>query len=383
MSHELDYNQATEKHAMISVKQTPWHRLGIVLDDAPDLDLALELAGLNFGVEKVPHFFRLPYTPETAHEGRYRRSSDSFTIIRTDRMESIGTVGSTYQPLQNSDAFGVLRPILEDGVAKIETAGVLRGGSQVWMLTRFDLTTVIERAIEKGGDPELLEVLAGEVMPYGLFTNDHSGKAKGRIKETAIRVVCANTFGMAMGHDEEGTSVEVSHTANVTERYKAAAQKMLTGVAVRYAQLAKARMLMSRTTLGTRTDEIVGRPFTKLVLDTAVPILHLERKIQRHEGTGHTTAALDKAHGLRKEIRELWFDGSGHEGNGSAWEAFQGSAEWIDHASASLRGQTDRDERRAASLYEGQLGRTKSRIARQLLAYAAADTAEKRSALLS
>lgn len=376
MAHELDYSDSMGRHAMFSVKETPWHRLGIVLEDSPDVDSALRLGGLDFEVEKVPHFIRLDGLDGAVE---YKRSGDAFSIVRRDRQEVIGTVGSTYEPLQQETAFGVLRPVVDQGLATIETAGVLRGGKQVWMLARFNLGEIVRRAIEQGGDPTLIELIANEVVPYGLFTNDHSGAAKARMKETAVRVVCANTFGMAMGKAEEGTSVEITHGKNIEELYRTAANMMLSGVAQRYAQLARARALLETTDLRGMEE----RPFRRLVLDPTVPIRHLERKVQRREDTVRTRIALDAAHGKRAEIRRLWDEGDGHTGSGSAWEAFQGLVQWTDHSSQSLNGQEERDERRATSLYDGTLGNIKSKVARGVFAYAAAENEDERLALLA
>jgi len=366
MSHELDINTQTGEAAMLSVRETPWHRLGVVLDEAADLDDALHIAGLDWRVEKQPHYIQIPLR-EGSTLLQLKKSGDAFSIVRLDRHEVIGTVGASYGALQNEDAFGVLRPVLDSGVAQIETAGSLRRGKQVWMLVKFDVETIVQKAIEAGASPQLLSLLIDENVPYGLFTNDHSGGARARIKETAVRVVCANTFGVAMGRDEEGTSVEIVHSESVVESYKTAAQLLLTGMGTRFAKLAEARAQMKSTKLTARAHRI-------LVLEPTIPVIHLERKIQRREDTGHTRTALTKASYKRNRITELWEDGAGHSGDESAWEAFQGLVEWLDHDQQSLTGQDNRDERRVTSLHDGTLGQIKSRIARRLFTYSTHDS---------
>lgn len=375
MAHELDWNEATGEAAMISRVETPWHRLGIVFDPSKnemDLDAALRLAGLDWRVKKQSHFIY----DEVA--GVHKPSDDAYSVVRQDRMEVVGTVGGQYHPLQNDEAFGVLRPLLDEGTARIETAGSLRGGKQVWMLARFDVETIIKRAIEAGGDERLLGLLVDETLPYGLFTNDHSGGARARIKETAIRVVCANTFAMSMQAQEEGTSVEVKHSKSVAENYRLAAQLMLKGVGQRFADLARARVLMKETPL----RDYAGwgeRPFQRLVLDVVAPVAHLEAKIARRDDNPRTRAALTQASAKRDEVRRLWDAGKGHSGDGSAWEAFQGTVEWLDHGEKALTGKGNRAERRAESLYGGALASVKTRVARRLFAYAGADDEGKRA----
>ena len=48
MAHELDRNTITGKRAMFSVRETPWHREGVILNEAPNMDEAMLLAGCNF-----------------------------------------------------------------------------------------------------------------------------------------------------------------------------------------------------------------------------------------------------------------------------------------------------------------------------------------------
>ncbi len=366
MAHELDTNAATGEAAMLSVVETPWHRLGVILDSPPSLVEALGLAGLDWEVRKVAHYAdledgladgeRLPRgTLDFAH------SSDSYSVVRWDRHEVIGTVGNAWQPLQNVDAFAPVEPLLDAGLATIETAGVLRNGKQVWMLIRFDTQAILER-IEAGGADKAQVAMAmelfGEVLPYGLFTNDHSGGAKARIKETGVRVVCANTMGWALGKDEEGFSVEVGHTGDVTGNYMAAADMMLTGMANRYASLANYRDAM-------RNSRLTDRDFKRLVLEPVVPIRHLEAKIQRREDSPQTRGAFERAHRRRNRLGELWHTGHGHVGDSSVWEAFQGLVQWCDHED-DVPGAGNR----LTSLHDGTLGQIKQQAFRRLYSYA-------------
>ena len=101
MAHELDTNAATGKAAMFSVKLTPWHREGILLAEAPSLDDALRIGGLDFEVATRPVF--------AENGGRLERLSDALAIYRTDRADqTLGgvhftTVGADYEPVQNAD----------------------------------------------------------------------------------------------------------------------------------------------------------------------------------------------------------------------------------------------------------------------------------------
>ena len=50
MAHELTFRDGAAE--MFSVAKPAWHREGVVLDNPPNLDEALTIAGLRFDVEK-------------------------------------------------------------------------------------------------------------------------------------------------------------------------------------------------------------------------------------------------------------------------------------------------------------------------------------------
>ncbi len=307
MAHELD-TTAAGSAAFVSRKLTAWHRLGTVLTDA-DMDALslpelLELAGVGFDVVKAPNVSRVP-CPTCDGEGEVISAyssdvllcpagcdngvveiacgSQSYSIVRTDRMEVIGSVGENYAPLQNVEAFGVLEPLLDSGIVQVETAGSLRGGKQVWTLVSFQVDEILRRVHESGAGQDVVvtaESVASEVLPYALFTNDHTGRARARIKETAIRVVCANTMAMSFG-ESVGTDVEVTHAGDVTANYQAAAGLLLQSIASRYAGFAEKAVEL-------RSRKLSRVEFKENVLDVAAPIAHLEAKLREGANADRT-----------------------------------------------------------------------------------------------
>jgi len=390
MAADLDYI-APGLAAVVSRIETPWHREGTILPRDITFEEAIRHGGLDWEVVKVPHFAQVDVMGrcavcEGSGEGPNRvfgwgapkqcqecggsgqvarqqlvQSRDAFSVVRTDRNEVIGTVGSVWTPLQNIEAFGPLKPLVDDGIAVVETAGSLRRGKQVWMLVRFSQQRIFEEAEKLAPTDELqslIDLFEG-VLPYALFTTDHSGGAKARAKETAIRVVCSNTFDASMGANEDGISIEVPHTASVAQDYEKAVKALLGGIAGRMLGLGKTKALLEETRLALPDMK-------RLVLEPAVPILHLERKIQRREDTHQTRWALERAHEKREEILNLWRHGQGQEGAETAWDAFQGLVEWTDHSeSAATNG-------RVQGLMDGTMGRVKNRVGRKLIAHATA-----------
>jgi phage/plasmid-like protein (TIGR03299 family) len=173
MAHEIE--------SMFSVKQTPWHGLGKIVQDAGSSAEAIELAGLNWGVEKRPLFYPIPDSSESFD---YARVSEKFANVRSSDNSVLGVVGKTYKPLQNSDAFKFFDDALKAKDLVFETAGSLKGGRYVWILA----------SISSGP----IEVVKGDaVKPYFLLTNGHDGMRALSVGFTPIRVVCANTLAAA------------------------------------------------------------------------------------------------------------------------------------------------------------------------------------------
>lgn len=374
MAHEIDTSR-TVSGAAISVLKQMWHRLGVVLDVAPKtVREALELASMDFEVEVVPLFSRVADVSAHANGDGYIYEDVALGrgVIRKDTNRVIGVVGPSYHALQNEDAFGVLQPMLDKGLCTIETAGSLRDGQDVWMLVKFDhkaLRDEYERAYKQAagldltGDlpsidslDEMLE--ADEIETYGLITNNHGGKRAVIVRETPIRVVCANTLEFALNKDD-GMTVKCRHTESVKENVEAAAADLFAGMAQRYASVAVKRAKLLDLVL---TED----QFRKNVLDVAVPVRHLERKIQRREASGHTEAALDRANEKRLTIRDLWENGEGHSGDHSGWDALNGLVQALDHDEKFRNGRSE--EKLLQSLYDGTARQIKQKVCNRLLA---------------
>lgn len=110
----------------------------------------------------------------------------------------------------------MLEPLLDAGLASLETGGSLRDGRDVWMLVRFNIDSPIVR-----------EVFADGLIPFGLVSNNHTGQRKVIVQETPVRVVCANTLELALSRRERALSVR--HTISVEARTAEAAASPING----------------------------------------------------------------------------------------------------------------------------------------------------------
>lgn len=192
MSHELEI--VNGKAQMFYRGEKPWHHLGTYID--PDKNLTTEeaivAAGLDWNVSTKKLYL------ENGIEAKQNRA-----VVREDRNEILGVVGSNYKPLQNSKAFDFFDPFIQNNEAIFETAGSLRGGKRVWVLAKLNS----EKLRIKGNDV---------VEKYILLSNSHDGTMAVRAGFTPIRVVCNNTLSMA---HQKGTSqlIRIKHGKNVED----------------------------------------------------------------------------------------------------------------------------------------------------------------------
>ena len=161
----------TGNDSMFYVRQTPWHGMGVRVEEALTSEEALRISGLDWRVEQVPVF----YGEGHALTDEYRAN------LRYDTGDLLGIVSDQYQICQNAEAFAFTDQLLGEGV-RYETAGSLFGGRKTWLLARMEQVTIL-------GD---------QVDPYLLFSNGHDGYNEVKVAITPTRVVCNNTLTAAL-----------------------------------------------------------------------------------------------------------------------------------------------------------------------------------------
>ena len=208
MSHDLEIKNG--QASMFSVKETPWHGLGHIIQEAPSIEEGIRLAGLDWKVALKP----------VGILGSGEQTLGYNAIVREDTGKSLGVVGPKYKPLQNKDAFNFFNPFIQSGQAKLETAGCLKDGKKVWILAEIvDGTS---------------EVMNGDqIKRYVLLSDDKSGKQSVRVGFTTVRVVCQNTLSMAhQASDSNDTKktldklIRVRHTGQVVQNLESVRELM-------------------------------------------------------------------------------------------------------------------------------------------------------------
>lgn len=194
---------AANVETMFSVRVTPWHGLGEIIQEAPTSDDAIRIAGLDWRVIQSELVCK--------ENGQV---IDGFKVnIRDTDKKTLGIVTDRYKIVQNSEAFAFTDALLGEGV-RYETAGSLASGRRVWMLAKLEDRIITDELIE----------------PYLVFTNSHDGTGAVRVAITPVRVVCQNTLNLALQKAErqwscahkgdiQGKLEEARHTLLNANRY--------------------------------------------------------------------------------------------------------------------------------------------------------------------
>jgi len=197
MAHEIHKNDG-----LALADTAAWHGLGTVVKGAMNPFAALKIAGLEWEVLESDSMTGI-YNAGESNE--FRVSTDNGKIlVRSDDHSVLGIVGPDYTPVQNQEIAELAYALRSnaDGTAEVESAGSIRGGRKVWMLLR-------SASVEFGckGD---------ESVPYLFIANSHDGSMALKAMPTAIRVVCSNTFHMALASCKRG--IAFKHTQGITNR---------------------------------------------------------------------------------------------------------------------------------------------------------------------
>jgi len=215
MSHNLNFNERTNRYSFFSVKENAWHGLGQIVADYPTSAEAMQHAGLDFIVEKRPLF--------TYDSDNYRGNPDTdiiipeitvpnyYATVRDDSDEVLGVVGKDYEVVQNRDAFSFFDAIVggSEGIL-YETAGALGKGEQIFITAKLP-------GYIKVGREDLIE-------KYIFLTTSHDGSGSITAAFTPVRIVCNNTLNAALRNMTN--VVRIRHTANAKQRLEQAHKVM-------------------------------------------------------------------------------------------------------------------------------------------------------------
>jgi phage/plasmid-like protein (TIGR03299 family) len=203
MSHQIHFNEVTQKHSFFSVKEKPWHNLGQIVSEYPTSFEAIVHAGLDYEVIKTPLFTQYLENEKIA-------VPELYSTLRTDTKSVLGVVGKEYQIVQNTDAFSFFDAIAGAHGVLYETAGALGRGERIFITAKL---------------PDYIRVGKDDLIEKYLFlTTSHDGSGSITAAFTPIRIVCANTLNAALR--TQTNTVRIRHTTNAKSRLEQAHKVM-------------------------------------------------------------------------------------------------------------------------------------------------------------
>jgi len=312
--------------------QRPWHKLGVQFEEEFTSTEAIAAARLDYPVLKE-QLYRL----RTDLGRGVVEPTEAYATINGHTQDVLGVVGDGYEVLQNSEAFDFFDVLLKESGGKFTTAGAIGKGEKVWMLAKL---------------PEIFYPLIGDgVEQFILGTTSHDGTMKTEVRFTPIRVVCQNTFNLALNGSKE--IISIRHTTNMRQKLEMAAMVLL-----KYKQFFDvageqfhklANVKVDDAWLDAYLDRVVGNPVN--VADGRARTM-LENRIKLIEGR--------LAFGKGVDLPGV---------SGTAWWALNAMIEFADY-DMRAKGQTADETRRTSSILFGTAADFKQKAFDEALAMA-------------
>ena len=185
MAHELEQystDDGTTATAFFTARTDAWHRLGTVTTECLTAAEVMQVAFLG-GWDVRKEGLR------AAESGAVVPNRYATTRLHpvSGKREVLGTVGASYQIVQNEQACELLDMIVDETGAHYETAGSLRGGREVFVTMKM---------------PDSLRIAGvDQVDLYLAMCTSHDASRLGRVLVSPTRVVCANTMRAAFANN--------------------------------------------------------------------------------------------------------------------------------------------------------------------------------------
>ena len=192
-----------------SVRETPWHKLGEVVEDYPGREQAMKLAGHDFTV--VEHQIHRGHeivggeaAPAALFAGPTLKGWKA--LVNGSNGSVLNVVRDSYAVVQNDTLWDIVDAIVDQPNVRYETAGVLKDGAVLWVLAWLD-------------EPQTVTGDDSPIYPFCLVSTTHDGSGATQAAAVSIRVVCWNTFSAAAEEaHQSGREFTFRHTKNVMNR---------------------------------------------------------------------------------------------------------------------------------------------------------------------
>lgn len=246
---------------------------------------SVEDIGLNWDVQKTPMVALL--------EGKYPLPIESHVSInRSDSNETIGVVGSGYEPIQNSRIWEAMHQSLEGVNHEIVGGGYTHNGGRVFVQTK-----VSDEDFTVNGDA---------FDNYVTFYSSHDGSSAFELFDTSVRMICQNTFRLAKQNGGKAFKLRVRHTRNASVRFENVMQHLES-------------IFDNRRVAYEKLNKLASEPMAyPEMIAWATSFFNKTNKL--------STVSSNKAH----ESRRLAIGGVGNNGR-TAYDMFNGVTELLTH----------------------------------------------------
>lgn len=301
MAHELDFTKGRAAIAYDPRNGSPWHHFGAAMQPGMTRDQWIAAAGLDYTVSKSPGYYYVG--------AELRRADDLAFLTRDDNGAVLGrsSVTDGYQMVQPREPvdFFFDQYIAQDDRFAMDVAGALRGGTMVWATATFKEPVIV------AGD--------GHVMRL-LMTTTYDATQATRVQGVTERVVCRNTWRMAMS--EQAPVVSVRHNAKFDA---AAVAKQLAGIVQGFAKYKIMGDAMASVTMG----EIEVNALFRAVLDIPADAKKVDISTRKFNQFGSLARSLNVTRRERSKEKGAPIE---------LWEAWQAITRYVDHERISVNG---------------------------------------------
>ena len=278
-------------------KANPWHRAGVVFENAPSVKEGITQAGLDWKVA-------LQDTQTVSGIALPQKA-----VVRTDINLPIGMVSKQYTPLQNEDAFDFFQDFIDSGVASLETAGSLQNGRRVFILAKI-------------ANMDMYVTDDDVVQSYLLLSNSHDGSAAVYVGYTPIRVICQNTLTIATTN-KAARFIKIYHHGNVNETLNQVKDTMDIVNKQFIATQEKYKELVQITNISSES--------VRKYLKSVFSIKDLEKSFEDNTEIPESELEQERSR-LIKRVEEIWADDLVKVGD-NAWTLYNSVNYYLNHES--------------------------------------------------
>jgi len=320
MAHEIE--------SIAFANEVPWHGLGVRVDSSVSIDDMLTAADLDWQVELRPLYTK-------SDTGELLELPNKRALVRDFDNKILTVASPNWKPFQNRDALEFFREYTESGGASMETAGSLREGKLIWALAKINRDFKV-----KGRDSDINK-------GYILLSSPHEVGYSIKVRTTATRVVCANTFAIA---DRDATSYTQGHSS----AFRADEARATIQLAIDH--IARMEMEANKLASVAVSEYDAARFYSRLLQP-----VDLEENVTERAHVNNLLTTEDYRNKSFQGVWDSYLNAPGADA-GSLWGVFNGVTHWADHT-AGNRGK----EARLTSAWFGERAVTKQKAYDQLL----------------